>query len=606
MSASSPAGARPGKARARAASGRKGSRVAALEQHVAWQEQRFASVMEIGRALGRTIDLDTVLQVIMEKVTLLMGADRSTLFLVSDDGRELWSKVIQGAEVTEVRLPIGKGIAGWVAEAGEGVNIPDAYADERFNPEVDQKSGYRTGSVLTLPMFDQRHQVLGVAQCLNKHGGEPFDDDDVRLLSAIVAEAAIALENSKLYRDLLSRNNELLVAQESLRQKMAELDLLYDVERQISAATHLEQILDGLLAKACELLHAEAGSILLEEDEGGSLYFRATAGTDPDELRRLRLPPSRGIAGIVARTGTPRVANDVASDPYHDHTVDETLHFRTRNLVAAPLRARGKVIGALEILNKEGGAPFTDEDLKTITLVAGQASRAIGISQAREAGERAERLSLLGQMVSGILHDLKTPMTVISGHAQLMALEDESKEREVHVEAILKQFDHINAMAREIMAFAKGEASILVRKVYLHKFVAEMREVIGEELATGKVTLEVDDRYRGTARFDENKLKRVITNIARNARQAMEPGGTFTWTVDREGDELVMTFADTGPGIPPEMEGRLFESFATHGKADGTGLGLAIVKKIVEEHGGTIGYTSAPGQGTTFRVALPL
>ena len=210
------------------------------------------------------------------------------------------------------------------------MNIPDAYADERFNPEVDQKSGYRTGSMLTLPMFDQRHQVLGVAQCLNKHGDEPFDDDDVRLLSAIVAEAAIALENSKLYRDLLSRNNELLVAQESLRQKMAELDLLYEVERQISAATHLEQILDGLLAKACELLHAEAGSILLEEDEGGSLYFRAAAGTNPDELRRLRLPPSRGIAGIVARTGTPRVANDVASDPYHDHTVDEALHFRTR------------------------------------------------------------------------------------------------------------------------------------------------------------------------------------------------------------------------------------------------------------------------------------
>ena len=99
---------------------------------------------------------------------------------------------------------------------------------------------------------------------------------------------------------------------------------------------------------------------------------------------------------------------------------------------------------------------------------------------------------------------------------------------------------------------------------------------------------------------------RVIHNLARNAAQAMEGGGTFRITIDTDGPELAMTFADTGPGIPEAMAGRVFEAFATAGKRDGTGLGLAIVKKIVDEHHGRISYESQRGVGTTFRVALPL
>lgn len=573
------------------------------EQEVAWQEQRFAAVMEIGQALGRTIDLDTLLQVIMEKVTLLMRADRSTLFLVDAQRGELWSKVLQGADVKEVRLPIGVGFAGWVAETGEGVNVPDAYDDARFNPAVDRETGYRTRSVLAMPMFDQRHQVLGVVQCLNKEGGA-FDADDEQLLSAIIAQAAIAVENVKLYHDLFARNRDLVQAQASLRHKIAEMDLLYEAERQISSAMRLEDLLGGLLEKACAHLGAEAGSILLRDEDGQDLYFRAATGAAADPLQRLRLPADRGIAGVVAHTGTPRIVNDVAGDPNHDDWVDQRLGFETRNMIAVPVRVRGKVVGTLEVLNRAEG--FGEEDLKLVTLIAAQASRAIAIHQARAAGERAERLALLGQMVGGILHDLKTPMTVISGRAQLMAMEDDPAAREEHSEAILKQFDHVSAMTREIMAFAKGQREILVRKVYLHKFVDELREILRTDLAAHGIALVVDDRYRGTARFDENKLRRVITNIARNAAQAMKDGGTFTWAIDAVDDRLVFRFTDTGPGIAPEIEGRLFESFATHGKEEGTGLGLAIVKKIVEEHGGRVSYTSAPGQGTTFRVDLPL
>jgi signal transduction histidine kinase len=586
-------------------------RIRVLEESVGWQEQRFRAVMDIARALGQTFDLDDLLRIIMERTTALMDAERSTLFLVDPSRKEVWSKVLSGNTVSEerIRVPMGKGIVGWVAQTGGVVNVPDAYQDERFNPEVDKETGYRTRSILCVPMFDQRQQVIGAVQVLNKRAGV-FDRDDELLLAAVVSQAAISIENSVLYRDLVARNRELVEAQTRLRHKMAELDLLYDVERQISAATRLPEVLQGILDKACEVIGAEAGSILLIEEGSGELYFKAVQGEQTDALRRLRLPLGVGVAGRVAREGRSRLVNDAKGDPDHDPSVDAQLGFETRSIIAAPLKIQDRCIGALELLNSHGGEGFHDEDLKLLILIAGQASRAIAISQAREAGERAERLSLLGQMVSGILHDLKTPMTVISGHAQLMAIEDDPDERERHAEAVLKQFDHIAAMTREIMAFAKGQREILVRKVFLHKFIDQVRDLLRPDLESHSVTLSVDARYRGAARFDETKLTRVITNLARNACQAMEGngGGSFTWTIDHDegAGQLVFLFKDDGPGIPLEMEGRLFDSFATHGKSDGTGLGLAIVKNIIEEHGGTIGYTSESGAGTTFRITLPM
>jgi signal transduction histidine kinase len=133
-----------------------------------------------------------------------------------------------------------------------------------------------------------------------------------------------------------------------------------------------------------------------------------------------------------------------------------------------------------------------------------------------------------------------------------------------------------------------------------------MASQLRHEFAGKDIKLVVDAAYTGAAYFDEQKIMRVVHNLARNAGQAMPDGGTFRLGTKVEDGKLVLEFADTGVGIPAEMEGRLFELFATSGKKDGTGLGLAIVKKIVDEHHGAITYSSTPGVGTTFRIALAL
>ena len=162
---------------------------------------RYRSAYEVMRALGGTLDLDRLLDLIMNKTTEVMNADRSSLFLIDWDTEELWSKVAQGVRFLELRFPMNAGLAGAVATTGEVLNIPDAYEDDRFNQEWDRRTGYRTRSVLCVPMNNKAGERIGVIQVLNKQGGEAFGRDDEELLCTLAGQAAVAIENAQLYEE---------------------------------------------------------------------------------------------------------------------------------------------------------------------------------------------------------------------------------------------------------------------------------------------------------------------------------------------------------------------------------------------------------------------
>lgn len=569
------------------------------------ERKKLALVQEIGRALSSGLDLDQLLHLVMEKVTLLMDADRSTLYLLSDDGKQLWSKVLQGGESFEIRLNVGEGIAGWVASSGEVVNIPDAYIDQRFQPAVDLRSGYRTRSILCIPMRNSLGDIIGVAQCLNKNGG-PFTNEDEQLLASLSSQAAVAIENAKLYHSVVAKNIELLDAQEKLEQRTHELNVLFEIEKEISAARDLDELLERILHQTMAIVGAEAGSIALREPDTRILRFRTTAGPVAERLRHKTIKLGSGVIGWAAANRESIIVNEPIADERHAVEFAGDIGLEPRNLACAPL-VGDDVLGAIELINKvDDGEPdhFDEGDLKLLVLIAGQATKAI--SQHRSKVERANqvRLASIGRMLAGVLHDLKTPMTIISGYAQLMAQIEEPEQREAYVEQILRQFDLMSGMTREVLAFARGESEVLVRKVYLHRFLDEVVTQLKHALAGRNIDLTIDAIYNGIAWFDEQKIMRAVHNLARNAADAMEGGGSLRITSRLEDDQLRLTFADTGAGIPRQLEGRLFELFAS-GKEGGTGLGLAIVKKIVDEHQGSIEYTSTPGQGTVFDIRLP-
>ena len=191
------------------------ARVAQLEQALARQTQRARAIQQIAAALGSTLELEPLVALIMGEVTALMGAERSTLFLLDDATGELWSKYAQGSTSVEIRLRKGEGIAGHVAITGQTVNVPDAYADARFQPEWDRRTGFRTRSILCEPVRNKRGEVLGVVQVLNKSAG-PFDADEEALLSALAGQVAVSIENAKLYQGMVARNAELASAHQQL------------------------------------------------------------------------------------------------------------------------------------------------------------------------------------------------------------------------------------------------------------------------------------------------------------------------------------------------------------------------------------------------------
>ena len=180
-----------------------------LRRALAREQEKLRALTDIGAALGSTLDLDELLVLVIERVSRLMDAERSTLYLLDEDTGQLWSKVAQGEAVQEIRLRAGEGLAGWVAKTGQSLRIRDVYQDPRFDAEWDRRTGFRTRSTLCVPMKNQHGRTIGVVQVLNKRLGE-FSDEDAELLHALAAQAAVSIENSKLFLSVVGKNTELL------------------------------------------------------------------------------------------------------------------------------------------------------------------------------------------------------------------------------------------------------------------------------------------------------------------------------------------------------------------------------------------------------------
>ncbi len=594
--------------------------IAGLREELAREHERLLALQDIGAASGSILNIDELLSLVVTRITRVMECDRTTIYLLDEEGKDLVARVAEGEQRHEIRLPVGVGLAGWVARTGQLQNIPDVYDDHRFDPAWDQRTGYRTRSMLCVPMKNRLGRPLGVIQCLNKRHGA-FTIEDEAMLSALAAQAAVTIENGRFFVQTIQKNMELLETKQQLERRVQELDVLVEIAHVSASARGLDQLLEGVLGRAVRAIDAEAGSILLAED-GGHLRFRCAIGGAPQAIARVQIPVGTGICGWVAQNRQPRVVNDVSADTRHRADVAASVGYRPRSVLAVPLSWTEPDgtdgIGALELLNKHAGrGPFTEDDVRLATLIASNVSSAISLARARERAEREERLATIGQLLSGVLHDLKTPMAVIAGYTRELTLTEEPPLRERFAQTILKQVDLINAMTRETIAFARGDRSVWLRKVYLKQFFEEVLDQLRRELEPKGVEIELVLEDKGVARLDQHKIQRAVHNLARNAAEAIGPpqgrrrGGKVTLRVARRlgaadgvPDAIVIECIDDGPGIPEEIRERIFDSFITHGKASGTGLGLAVVKKVADDHGGAVEVESVPGR-TVFRLVLP-
>jgi HD-GYP domain-containing protein (c-di-GMP phosphodiesterase class II) len=294
--------------------------------------ERLERLVELVRSFGAERDLDVLLAKILEELRKELGAERASLFLYDRDKNQLWSKVAQGLDSQEIRFSADEGLAGHTARTGEVLNIPDAYADGRFNREIDKRTGYRTRSVLCVPLCGRAGEITGVVQVLNKLGGGEFSAEDVRELAALAGLAAVAVENALLHEQNEALLENLVLASSqaieerdpatnghsrrvgtlavalarAVHDRAAELGQSYtrDRLRQLRYAALLHDfgkigVREAVLTKAKKLSAAELGLIL-------------------ERLRRLAAEAGTAFAGsdfaraaeLVARANEPRALDE--------------------------------------------------------------------------------------------------------------------------------------------------------------------------------------------------------------------------------------------------------------------------------------------------------
>lgn len=298
--------------------------------------------------------LEIMLEQILEAFTLKIGqileAERTTIFMVDQDKQELWSKIAQGdgERSLEIRVPMGKGISGYVATNVAPLNIPDAYADDRFDRTHDQKTGYRTRSILCMPVLSQKtDNIVAVVQLLNKLNGMPFNEQDERSFKEFAASLGVILESC----------NSFYVAARNQKGVAALLKAISSLEQSLD----LEKTLQSVMEEARLLMQADRSTLWLIDEDSGDLWSKVRSG-DGKSLVELRIPSNTGIVGHVATTGENLNIPDAYQDPRFNPEADKRTGYRTRNLLCMPVfDSSGKLIAVTQLINKAQGT-FTTSD----------------------------------------------------------------------------------------------------------------------------------------------------------------------------------------------------------------------------------------------------
>lgn len=365
--------------------------------------RRTSALADIANRVSDSLSLDVLFPRLMAVVTEALNADRSSLFLHDPETNELFSRVMQGDVIGEIRFPCHLGVAGSVFTRGEAEIIADAYADPRFNQEVDRRTGYRTRNILCVPIRNKNREVIGITQVLNKHAGD-FDGEDQKLLEGLSLQASAALENARLF--------------EKVERQQREEAMLLEVSVSIVAEIHVDPLLLKIMTAATSLLDADRGTLFLYDAASNELFSRVAGGIAGEEIR---FPADAGIAGECFSSG--RVINiaDAYSDPRFNADFDRHTGYRTHSMLCMPIVARGeRKIGVMQILNRKGGA-FGSADERRLRAFSAQAAVAI------ENAQLFDEISTERNYNEAILHSMNNAVLTLDASGILRKVNESAR-----------------------------------------------------------------------------------------------------------------------------------------------------------------------------------
>jgi signal transduction histidine kinase len=570
---------------------------------------QLTSLNQVSRSINQTLDLDKVLQLIMEKSLELLDAEAGSVLLTDEDDKYLTFEVVLGPvgnQLRGARQAIGSGIVGTVAHERKPLIVNEAQTDPRWDISFDRTTEFVTRNLICVPMISH-DRLIGVIEVLNKRVPARFSEEDTELLSSFAAQAAIAIENARLFT----------MTDQALAERVQQLHTMQVIDQQLNATLDFTRVLDLTLQHAMDALGADTGVVGILDKEENGLHLAAQQGapTDYDRYRDEWWPTERGVIGQVARTGQPIIINAGPAAPDFD-----PINPQARSQITVPIHYQDKVQAVVSLESARPEA-FNQSDLEFITRLADHAAIAIENARLYEQAQAANQAKT--EFMSVASHELKIPMTSIKGYAKLLTLgaagELNERQRDF-LEIISSNVDRMDRLVADLLDVSRIEAGRLrleMGRVDVQKAIETVVQAVKTQIEAKELTLQLDlPPGLPPAWGDQDRLVQIVTNLVSNAYKYTPNGGKITITVtdgqagSQSRDFLTISIRDTGVGISPEDQQKLFTKFF---RADdphvrdvpGTGLGLSITKSLVEIHGGEIWFESEVDQGTTFSFTLP-
>ena len=579
---------------------------ARLLEETEQRARQLSTLNEITRQLTSTLELGPLLQNILENAVGILNCEAGSLLLLDDQTNELVFKATVGPVASNLigqRLPMGTGIVGRAVQSRGPVieNENHRAATTRFKG-VDLQTGFTSRSLLAVPLQAKDH-VTGVIEVINRRDGLPFVNDDQNLLTAFAGQAAVAIENARLYE----------LTDQELAARVEELSVMQRIDRELNASLEMDRAMRITLDWALRQSGAEAG--LIGMLDGNDLHIMSHQGFDerladlPDQTMKVEFP----AMVLSMETGQPQRLTVVNSSA--------KLLSSTHTQTIIPIRRETAVIGLLHLESTSD----SQVDVEFLTRLTDHA--AIAISNAQLYGEVQRANLAKSDFVSFVAHELKNPMTSIKGYTELLAGGAVGQVNEMQnnfLNTIKSNVERMSTLVSDLNDNSKIEAGRLRLEykatdvaVLVDEVVRSIKRQVEDKKQILQVVLSENLPHMWSDRI---RVSQVLTNLVSNAYKYTPEGGLVQvgaeetanqWNPEGAARVIHLWVKDSGIGMSPEDQQKIFQKFFRSDdpkarEAPGTGLGLNITKSLVEMQGGRIWFESEFRKGTTFHFTIPV
>ena len=581
--------------------------------------QHQTATAEVLKVISRSaFDLQTVFDTLAESAARLCEADFVFMYRLNADEGQIVANYGVAADdlplVAAIRQHPGReSVAERILLEHKTVHVPDFEDDPEYTfVEVPRKLGLR--AILGVPML-RDGALIGMLLLARKLPG-PFAARQIELCETFADQAVIAIENVRLFDEVQTRTRE-------LARSVSELKALGEVSEAVNSTLDLKTVLETIVAKAVQLSEADAGAIYVFSKTSQRFKLRATYGMSKELIEAIShqvISITDAAIGEAAQRRSPVQVADLKTTNVSS-LQKVVLDAGYRSVLVVPLLRPGKIVGAFVVRRKTPGL-FQDSTVELMETFAAQS--VLAIQNARlfsEIDEKSHQLEVASrhksQFLANMSHELRTPLNSVLGFTEMLVdgLYGELPERaKVTLSRVQANGRHLLGLINDVLDLSKIEAGQLKLAVESYSVGQIVKSVASatEPLARAK---HLDLRTAVTENLplgkgDERRLTQVLLNLVGNAIKFTDKG-SIDIVAKMNNGFFEFIVRDTGPGIAPEQQSRIFEEFhqvddSSTREKGGTGLGLAISKRIVELHKGNIGVESTVGGGSTFRVVLPV